>query len=405
MNAKARSVCFTFNNPSEDDIVHIQTALELRSTYAVYGVEVGASGTTHLQGYFELPKSPQTRLSTMKNWFPRKAVHLEKRKGTPAQASAYCKKGDQSHAEWTLDGADGRNYGDNASVWEHGELSHDVGRGKRTDIEKVREGIKSGEIRNTMHLLDECSSLPAIRFGMMYMNNMPTPATRAKPIVYWLYGSTGTGKSRACADLCTALSDRRGWNFWRSNRQTGWYDGYNRQEVVWMDDIRDTGKRTDFTFLLDLLDVYPLRVPIKGGFVQWSPRVVVITSPYPYAKTYERSAQLEDIGQLGRRVTKEFDFDDAGRAELESSIYQYLTTTDSNHLPRTFGDCVFADTDDESDFHSVDMESDDEVWNADALSRVNEEVESDSDVLDSEDDDAVLSDQDSGYTGDYDSIV
>lgn len=80
-----RSWMYTINNPSETE----KTALEgLDALCHVCGNEVGASGTPHLQGYIRF-KQPQ-RLSWWKNQFPR--AHVEPRKGTEAQAIAYCRK-------------------------------------------------------------------------------------------------------------------------------------------------------------------------------------------------------------------------------------------------------------------------------------------------------------------------
>jgi hypothetical protein len=54
-----------------------------------------------------------------------------------------------------------------------------------------------------------------------------------------------------------------------------WFDGYEGQRIVIIDDFRG---EYPLPLLLQLLDRYPMQVPVKGGFSQWCPRKVYITS-------------------------------------------------------------------------------------------------------------------------------
>lgn len=69
--------------------------------------------------------------------------------------------------------------------------------------------------------------------------------------VYW--GTTGTGKSKQ------AFEDAKENNqYWKDS--TGWWDGYSPGDVVIIDDFK--GSWWDITFMLKLLDRYPLRVQV-----------------------------------------------------------------------------------------------------------------------------------------------
>lgn len=385
MNTFARYVCFTYNNPRANDIRDIKAMLQAKTEYACYGVERGAGGTLHLQGYFELPPTPRCRLSTMARWFPRRGAHLEKRRGKRHVAANYCKKGDQSHVEWEEHGTGGPNYGLNASTWEWGELPEgDADQGKRTDIEKVRDDIMAGDIKNEFDLLMNVRSMPALRFGQIFMNNMPTAAIRNRPMVYWIYGSTGTGKSRAAAELVQKLADRRGWSFWRHNGSLQWFDGYNRQEIAWFDDYRFNGRGgVEFAYLLSLLDVYPMRVPIKGGFVSWTPKFIIFTGPKPHTDSFTALGDTEDIGQLTRRISKSFDFDDAGCIELAMAVWTYMERgIDDSEPMQPWGALMDFDSEMDSSFElNVSMESGDvmveEEVHEDEEMNVEEEVKVD----------------------------
>lgn len=80
-------------------------------------------------------------------------------------------------------------------------------------------------------------------------------------------GKTGTGKTRKAHSLIPRV-----W----TKPPGPWYDGYSGQENVLIDDF--DGRDIPFRFLLQLLDRYPLLVPVKGSFANWKPRRIVITS-------------------------------------------------------------------------------------------------------------------------------
>lgn len=83
--AIAKNWCFTLNNYTEDEYNEVKT---WNCQYLVVGREVGDQGTKHLQGYVQLIK--KMRLTGVRKLSVR--AHWEVSKGTPEQASEYCKK-------------------------------------------------------------------------------------------------------------------------------------------------------------------------------------------------------------------------------------------------------------------------------------------------------------------------
>lgn len=83
-----------------------------------------------------------------------------------------------------------------------------------------------------------------------------------------------------------------------------WWPGYDGQDGAIIDDLRPEDWKLQA--LLRLLDRYPLRVPFKGGFRQFTSKFIWITCPRPPQECFLEAG--EDIEQLLRRidVVKEF---------------------------------------------------------------------------------------------------
>jgi len=87
--SKALHWCLTINNwlPTHEAQF---AAIQDRAAYYVYGKEVGAEGTPHLQAYVCF----KNRISfpAIKKLFPTAHIEVKAKRSTPAQAADYCKK-------------------------------------------------------------------------------------------------------------------------------------------------------------------------------------------------------------------------------------------------------------------------------------------------------------------------
>lgn len=128
-------------------------------------------------------------------------------------------------------------------------------------------------------------------------------STKPTSVIEWLWGPTGSGKSRYAIEF----AEKNKLSYWISGENLKWFDGYWGQDIAIIDDFRK-GDCT-FKFLLRLLDRYRLQVPIKGGFVAWVPKYIFITCPYEPRAYFQYKdenglvIEREDIGQLMRRLT------------------------------------------------------------------------------------------------------
>jgi hypothetical protein len=85
----ARKWCFTLNNYTDEDMLMLSTLFPDTVKYLIYGREVGANGTPHLQGFVWF--STQRTFARAKEALGQR-VHLEVCRGTPAQNRTYCSK-------------------------------------------------------------------------------------------------------------------------------------------------------------------------------------------------------------------------------------------------------------------------------------------------------------------------
>lgn len=270
----AKNWCFTLNNYTDTEYTKI---VELGSTdcvtYLIVGKEKSQNNTPHLQGYVSL--AIRKRRSQLKQLLGSRC-HFEKAKGSPQQNRTYCSK--------------------DGDYIECGRLPS--GKGARSDLLAVQSAIQAGNTRND--ICDQFFSVYAkySRFLDSYINEQIKPRMwQTENIVFW--GKTGTGKTRQVYTFHNAEE---------IYKHTGerWFDGYTGQPVVLFDDF--TGGVFPLSYLLQIMDRYPMKVPIKGGFVQWVPKTIYFTSNINPEDWYSGAIQ-EHRNALKRRINKITKFD------------------------------------------------------------------------------------------------
>lgn len=286
--------CFTINNYSDADIDYLSNTDLFK--YICYGREVGENLTPHLQGYFEFPhgnrKSLQACISALqKDGCPSKP-HIEVAMGTASQAIAYCEK----------DGV----------FWEKGERPK--GQGKRSDIDEATSILANGG-----SLQEVAINLPTVfvKFHRGLREYQMTISSRRtwKTEVYWLWGPSGSGKSRWA---WTQYPDA-----YTKQANSKWWCHYEGQECAIIDDFRPS-KEMPFNFILNLFDRYPMMLETKGGQVQCLLKTIIVTSPF---SPDQMLGHLEWVGmemgvQLKRRIDHVIQFPQIASYFLEKHTEQ-----------------------------------------------------------------------------------
>jgi len=274
----ARGWFLTWNSPPADwkTAFAVETLQEKHVMYAVWQLEEVL--TPHVQGYLEFENA--VRRTAVAKMFP--GGHVEKRLGTPQEAMTYCTK-EATRIE---------------GPWDFGTLP--LGSGSRSDLEALTESIEGGATLHSL-ALEHARSVLKYHRGIQALIAWRVPARHRPDIqvtVYW--GDTGTGKTRLVyekePDVFAVMTP---------TGKTVWFDGYEQQATVLFDDFRPSWM--PLSYLLRLLDRYPMTVQVKGGTVSWNPLHVYLT-----CDSHPRTWFLEESGsqQLMRRISSILHFSD-----------------------------------------------------------------------------------------------
>ncbi|WP_022856850.1 replication-associated family protein [Alloscardovia omnicolens] len=226
-------------------------------------------GYDHFQGFLRCKSS--NRFSTVKNHFIKAGlptVHIEARKGSPRQAYDYCTKEDTR-----IEGP-----------WQSAHIMDnlDLATGKRNDIEDARELIESGLTPRKIMLADSEGRFAHLTtyietyYQARLSNEYATKERDVLPI--YLYGETGSGKSRWVAD-------NLGYpDVYTVSDYTHPYDGYTDQKILVFDEFHS---QRPIEEMLRLLDPYPVELPARYHNKQACYRLVIVISNFPLATQYE----------------------------------------------------------------------------------------------------------------------
>lgn len=263
----SRCWCFTLNNP--DGLLDFDDFCDGR--YLVYQMELApTTNTPHFQGYVEFSRSK--RLAAVRRILD--SAHWEPRRKTRDEARAYCMKIDTR-----IDGP-----------YEHGSWENG-GQGSRSDLYDMFKLVKDG--KSELEILE---TMPQMWFRYHNAVNKAKLLIESrnrrtwKTEVHVILGPPRTGKSKLAMDMSPEA-------YWKT--QDNWWDTFKGTEDVILDEFAGWLKFTD---LLRLMDRYPMQVQNKGGFVNFAPKRIFITSNYHPWDWYKNEKIKYNMTALYERV-------------------------------------------------------------------------------------------------------
>jgi len=235
----------------------------------------------HIQGYCELFSDRQRK--SFQSLFPESGLfNCRPAKATSEQNKAYCTKEEsrlRAPVEW-------------------GTPSQP---GKRTDLESVVAAVVEGKTLTAIAREFPATFIRNGRGIKDYMMQTQRPRSRASPVIRYLHGPPGIGKSVLARHL---LKTEFGDDFYEAmDMKESWFDGYMGERAMIFDEFCG---QFPLGNMLKLLSEGPLRMPYKGSFHSVNVEVFFFTSNkhprdvYYGSDVFQASAWLDRIG-LGEK--------------------------------------------------------------------------------------------------------
>lgn len=285
----SRNYCVTINVSDERPWnINGRDYATTKITFIIGQLEIApTTQQAHYQIYLQC-KSP-VRFSQVKTMLNCDWAHCEESRGSAQQNIDYCTK-EESRAP----GAEPFRWGIAA-----------LGQGSRTDLAKVSDDIKAGKslyqiaMDSSEHFLRHAKNISLMTH--LIQSRQASTTIRHSLEVILILGHPGTGKTRFVYEK-HGLEDVYKLN---TGAGTTWWDGYSGQPVLLMDDFYGTGLQ--WKELLNILDIYPLQVQVKGSTTWVNYNKIYITSNTEWFRWYPSilsSPQWKiQLGALYRRLS------------------------------------------------------------------------------------------------------
>ena len=268
--------CFTINESADALFSREATPRDIWNPdtmdYLIFSMEKGTH--VHLQGYVAFTK--KIRMSGVKKALKDNTAHVEPAKGSPAQNKAYCSKLDETHL---------------LGPWEWGTLP--AGQGHRSDLDAAIADIDSGKSMTQVARDNRATFVRYYRGLSVYQSLMfPSPSWRDLS-VFWIWGPSRVGKTRSVYEHDP--------HPYKVVMPAQWWDNYDRHQTLLLDDFYG---QIPFSFMLNILDGYPLQLPIKGGFVWAHWTKVFITSNVSPSDVYKNGVPADCLLAFNKRINE-----------------------------------------------------------------------------------------------------
>jgi len=257
-NHQCKHWIFTWNNYDEVSVEEAWEKWQHLVDYMIFAYEVGVvSHTPHIQGYIALKEKKRFRF--VQSLCP--TAYWAAAKGTPKQASDYCKKPpSQGGGEWK----------------EFGTLpvspAEAGGQAQKEKWKNIHEYAKTNNLEAFLETCPQESFLFMKKFEDLTKTYSSEPETLPVLENYWYMGKSGTGKSRCARQDFPKV--------YLKPTATKWWPNYKGEEDVLLDDL---GKTHEYVleWLIGWADHYPFQAENKGNHTgKIRPKRIIVTTQY-----------------------------------------------------------------------------------------------------------------------------
>ena len=290
---QSRKFLLTINNPESAGMTHeeiIDRAQKFNPDYFCMADEIGASGTYHTHVYL-YSESPM-RFETVKKRFP--TAHIDKAVGSSRSNRDYIRK----EGKWAdTDKVDTRVEG---SFKEFGTVPTEAEEKSPRNsavIQYVKDGLTNAEIiAIDPGYAFRGRDIDQLRQDICYANFRKILRNVE---VHYLYGDSGTGKTRSIFDKHPMEDICRITNY--APRGVTQFDAYTGQKVIVFEEFHS---QIPIATMLNYLDIYPVMLPARYYDRVACYTIVYITSNIPLEEQYPeiQKCKLETWKAFLRRI-------------------------------------------------------------------------------------------------------
>ncbi len=313
-NIQRHAYLLTINNPKEYGFTHEvikETIIKGFSTitYFCMADEIGEQGTPHTHIY--LVFSSRVRWSTVKKHF--EVAHIDEAYGTAEANVNYIKKSGKwentNKAETSIEG----------TFEEWGTFPEQ--KGTNFDLQElyqmiVNDGLNNAEILaiNNDYIM-QIDKLDKVRTTVMTEKYKDIRRLNLK--VCYIFGATGTGKTRGILDTHGNSAVYRVTDYEHS------FDGYNCQKVLAFDEFRSQLRISD---MLNYLDIYPIELPARYANKYACYETVYIVSNWSLEEQYREVQENhpESWSAFLRRIHEVRHHKKDGSIDIYNSVDEYF---------------------------------------------------------------------------------
>lgn len=309
---RARSLFLTLNRPDEEELAKVMLLHELLTPKKAAeregamrlckehwnDIAQAAGKTPHAHIAIFFPRQV-TCHPAWKERYGLERAHFEPVLGTMSDAWDYIyKRGkdretgldrDPHREEWGEHVDEAFSFGD----------AHARRQGKRTDIDGAVDSIVAGATMSEIAAAHPVQTVKYHRGFSSLIQLLQKPRhLDMMPRCIVLHGATGSGKSARAWALSGTFPTGM---FMKVASMEKWWDGYEGQEAIFLDEFRGAMTITDF---LQMVDIHPWRSQSKGCSVHMQADTFIICSPNPPAKWWDWTEKEGLRDQLQRRLTE-----------------------------------------------------------------------------------------------------
>lgn len=301
---RSRNWCFT--DFTCKDLGDVFDDSETKARYICYGVEVcPETERAHHQGWVQFALA--VTLASAKKRLSLPSAHFENCRGSCEENDEYCSK--------------------DGEVFRWGSF---LSMGQRTDVDSIRAMLDDGSPLLDVARADFPLFCRSYRAFSVYRCLVQQTLSRSYRVVssVILAGTTRCGKTRLAMRYNPYLI---------GGKQLDWFDGYEGEDVICIDDFVDD---VPIDFMLRLMDGHQLRLPVKGGFTyaRWT-KVIITTNCF---HALYCNAPVEHRQAFNARVTASHRCFDAGSA-IPDHILDWSEGVDLSEMNDNQGDDIVND--------------------------------------------------------------